>query len=48
MLHLMPNSTPCIAFAKFNIKFDIAFENTFMPKCQILALAHKYDIALKI
>ena len=35
MLYLVPNVTPCLAFAKFNVKFNIALENTFyvkMPK----------------
>ena len=48
MLYLVPNLAPCIAFVKFNAKFDIALENIFMPKYQILALAHKFSIALEL
>ena len=48
MLYLVPNLAPCIAFAKFNAKFDIALENIFMSKCQILTLAHKFNIALEM
>ena len=48
MLYFVPNLAPCIAFAKFNAKFDIALENTFYIKCQILALAHKFGIALEM
>ena len=32
MLYLVPNLAPCIAFAKFNVKFGIALENTFYVK----------------
>ena len=32
MLYMVPNLAPCIAFAKFNAKFDIALENIFYVK----------------
>ena len=32
MLYMVSNLAPCIAFVKFNAKFDIALENDFYVK----------------
>ena len=34
--------------ARFDTKYNIAFENVFVPKCYKLTSVHKFDIVLKM